>query len=174
MKKRTIILTFLTIFLSSSSLFPQGVLKIGHVNIAELIGAMPENDSARIKLQKETEDLNKVLEDMQVAYNNMLDKYSKESANLSEAVKKTKESEIIDQQKRINEFRTNANNQIERRNQELFNPIYVKLNSAIEKVANSKDLTYVLDMSKGSVAFASKNSLDLNPLIMTELGIKKK
>jgi outer membrane protein len=144
------------------------------VNIAQLIGAMPENDSARVKLQKETEELNKVLEDLQTAYNIMIQKYSKESASFSEAVKKTKEAEIIDQQKRINDFQTNANNQIERRNQELFNPIYIKITNAIEKIAKSKDLTYVLDLSKGSVAYVSKNSLDLNPLVINELGIKKK
>jgi outer membrane protein len=174
MKKRTFILTFLTIFLSSSSLFPQNSLKIGHVNFTELIGAMPENDSAQVKLQKETEELNKVLEDLQATYNNLVDKYSRESATYSDAVKKTRGAEIIDQQKRINDFRTNANNQIERRNQELFNPIYNKINDAIAKIAKSKDLTYVLDLSKGSVVYVSKNSLDLNPLIINELGIKKK
>ena len=174
MKKITFILTLLTIFLSSSSLFPQSGMKIGHVNFATLIEAMPENDSAQVKLQKETEELNKVLEDLQTAYNVMIDKYSKESSSFSDAVKKTRESEIIDQQKRINDFRTNANNQIERRNQELFNPIYIKINKAIEKIALSKELTYVLDLSKGSVVYVSKNSLDLNPLVINELGIKKK
>lgn len=62
---------------------------------------------------------------------------------------------------------------MQQRNLELIQPIYDKIHKAINKVATEKGFTYILDISKGSVVFTSKNSQNINPLVLHELGIEK-
>ena len=59
------------------------LLKFGHINSDELIQAMPEFDSATVKLEKFRKDLINALELMSVELNNKNEAYQKESKNLS-------------------------------------------------------------------------------------------
>jgi len=83
-------------------------LKFGHINSDELIQAMPEFDSATAKLEKFRKELVNALELMTVELNNKNDAYTKEAKNLTDIVKQTKEQELIDLNKRIQEFQQNA------------------------------------------------------------------
>jgi outer membrane protein len=65
--------------------------KFGHINRNELIQAMPEFDSARVKLEKMSTELQNTAELLQVELNNKYEAYLKESKNLTELVRQTKE-----------------------------------------------------------------------------------
>ena len=154
---------FISISMSS---FSQGQLKIGHVNINEIMNVLPERDSAQTILDKETKEAQSTYEQMTVVYNQLYDDYQKSLSTFSDLVKKTKEAELIDKQKRIAEFEQNASITLQNRNTELVQPIYDKIIKAIEKVASEDGFTYILDISKGSVVFTSKESQNLNPLVL--------
>jgi outer membrane protein len=68
--------------------------KFGHINSDELIQTMPEYDSATKKLENFRKELVNALELMSVELNNKNDAYQKESKNLSDIVKQTKEQEL--------------------------------------------------------------------------------
>lgn len=87
-------------------------------------------------------------------------------STFSELVKKTKESEILDKQKRLQEFEQNASITLQQRNLDLYQPIYAKIIKAIEKVATENGFAYILDLSKGSVVFTSKDSQNINLLVL--------
>lgn len=173
MKNYLTIIACLGLILISPSISSQDLLKIGHVNTNEIIMSLPESDSAQTQLQKETAELELMLEEMQVNLNNLVNTYEKEQATYSDIIKKTKEAEIIDTQRRIQGFQQDANQRMQQRNLELIQPIYDKIYKAINKVATEKGFTYILDISKGSVVFTSKNSQNINPLVLHELGIEK-
>ncbi len=65
---------------------------------------MPEFDSANVKLEAYRKELINYLELMSVELNNKSDTYSKESKNLTDIVKQTKEQELVDMNRRIQEF----------------------------------------------------------------------
>ena len=88
-------------------------IKFGHINSDELIQALPEFDSANVKLEKFRKDLINALELMTVELNNKSDAYNKESKNYTDIVKQTKEQELVDMNKRIQEFQTNAQQQLQ-------------------------------------------------------------
>jgi Skp family chaperone for outer membrane proteins len=48
----------------------------------------------------------------------------------------------------------------------LLQPIYEKIVKTIEKVATQNSFTYILDVSKGSVAFTSKDSQNIDQLVL--------
>lgn len=166
MKK--IIPAILTIaFLSISMIsFSQNTLKVGHVNINEIMDALPAKDSAQAVLDKEKKELEATYEEMTVVYNKLYDDYQKSLASVSDVVKKAKEDELLDKQKRIAEFEQTASTTLQTRNIDLLKPIYDKIIKAIEKVATENGFTYILDLSKGSVVFTSKESLNINPLVL--------
>jgi len=148
------------------STFPQNQLKIGHVNINEIMNALPERDSAQLVLEKETKEIESTYEELTVAYNKLLDEYQNGLPTYSELIKKTKEAELLDKQKRLSEFQQNASMTLQRRNAELIQPIYDKIIKAIDKVATENGFTYILDLSNGSVVYTSKESQNINQQVL--------
>jgi len=147
----------------------QNPLKIGHVDIMKILSELPERDSAQVVLDRETKEIEASYEEMQVIYNKLVDDYTKGQSTYSEIVKKAKEDEILDKQKRLQEFERNATATLQKRNTELIQPIYDKIIKAIEKIATQNNFTYILDLSKGSIAFTSKDSQNIDQLVLNIL-----
>jgi outer membrane protein len=149
--------------------------KFGHINSDELIQSMPEYDSATVKLEKFRKELVNALELMQVEWNNKSDSYQKESKNLSDIVKQTKEQELMDIQKRIQDFQTNAQQQLQNKQAELFQPIVGKVDKAIKDVGKENGFLYVFDISASKATllyFDEAKSINVMPLVKTKLGLK--
>lgn len=156
------------LFISTTS-FSQNQLKIGHVNYDEIMQALPERDSAQAVLEKETKEMQAAFEELTVTYNQLYDEYQKGLSSYSALVKKTKEDELVDKQKRLSEFEQNASTTLQNRNTELLKPIIEKINKAINNVATENGFTYILDISKGSVVFVSKESQNITQLVLKML-----
>lgn len=149
--------------------YSQSQLKIGHVDVMKILSELPERDSAQLVLDKETKEIETSFEEMQVIYNKLVDDYTNGLSTYSELVKKAREDEILDKQKRLQEFEQNATATLQKRNTELLQPIYEKIIKTIEKVATQNAFTYILDVSKGSIAFTSKDSQNIDPLVLALL-----
>ena len=147
--------------------------KFGHINSDELIQTMPEYDSATVKLEKYRKELVNALELMSVELNTKNEAYQKESKNLSDIVKQTKEQELIDMKKRIQDFQANAQTQLQNQQTEVFQPIYVKVDKAIKDVGKENGFFYVFDVAKGALLyFDDTKSINVMALVKTKLGLK--
>ncbi|HOK50406.1 MAG TPA: OmpH family outer membrane protein [Bacteroidales bacterium] len=162
----------IVIFISASISFAQQGLKIGHINTQELLQAMPETDSAQLKLEKMQKELQSQLEVMQVELNNKYQDYLSKRDSYSELVRQTKEDELQNIQQRIQQFAQNADQDLQEKRNELYRPILDKANKAIEEVAKENGFTYILDLSSGVVLFHSDSSLDILPLVKAKLKLK--
>jgi outer membrane protein len=148
-------------------------MKFGHVNSEELVQALPEFDSATVKLENFRKELINALELMTVELNNKSDTYNKESKNLSESVKQFKEQELMDINRRIQEFQTNAQTQLQDKQMELFQPIYKKVDKAIKDVGKENGFIYLFDVAKGQLLyFDETKSTNVLPLAKAKLGLK--
>jgi len=146
-------------------------LKFGHINSEELIQALPEFDSASVKIEQFRQELVNALELMTVELNNKSDAYNKESKNLTDVVKQTKEQELIDLNRRIQDFQTNAQTQLQSKQVELFQPIYSKVDKAIKDVGKENGFTYVFDISN-LLYFDETKSTNITTLAKAKLGVK--
>jgi len=148
-------------------------LKFGHINRNELIQAMPEFDSARVKLEKLSTELTNTAELLQVELNNKYETYLKESKNLTELVKQTKEQEIQDAQKRLTDFQTNAQTQIQEKQVELFTPVTGKADKAIKEVGKENGFIYIFDLSQQQIIYVDEvKSTNVMTLAKAKLGLK--
>lgn len=147
--------------------------KFGHVNRNDLIQSMPEFDSARVSLEKLNKELSNQLELLQVEYNNKAEAYVKESKNLTDLVRQTKEQELQDFQTRMQTFQQSASSQLQEKQTTLFNPITEKADKAIKEVGKENGFFYIFDLSGGQVAyFDETKSVNVMPLVKTKLGLK--
>lgn len=172
--KRFIGIVSLTILFTmvGQSVIAQG-LKFGHINSEELIQAMPEFDSASVKLENLQKELVNALDLMSVELNNKSDAYKKDSKNLSDLVKQNKEQELVDMNRRIQEFQNNAQQQLQDKQVEVLQPIYAKVDKVIKDLGKENGFVYIFDVSKGSLLyFDETKSTDVMSLAKAKLGIK--
>jgi len=148
--------------------------KFAHINKSVLIQAMPEYDSATVKLQKTQKELSNALEIMQVELNNKYEAYNKDAKNLTDVVKQVKEQELNDMQKRIQESNTNFQIKLSDLQTSLIQPIVAKAEKAIQDIGREGGYVYVFDVSLGSqvLYFDETKSTNLMPQVKTKLGLK--
>jgi outer membrane protein len=164
-------LVIIVVFAGQSS-FAQS-LKFGHINRNELIQAMPEFDSARVTLEKLNTELQNAAELLQVELNNKYEAYLKEGKNLTDLVRQTKEQELQDYQRRLSEFQTNAQTQMQEKQVALFTPITEKADKAIREVGKESGFVYVFDLSQNQIIyFDETKSTNIMPLAKAKLGLK--
>lgn len=131
-------------------------LKFGHINRNELIQSMPEFDSARVQLERLNTELSNQLELLQVEYNNKAEAYVKESKNLTELVRQTKEQELQDFQTRMQTFQQSASTQLQEKQTTLFTPITEKADKAIKDIGKENGFFYIFDLSGGRLHILMK------------------
>ena len=173
MKNNILLISALTVFIfMNPTTYGQGNLKIGHLNTTTLLQSMPENDSASVLLEKDRTQLQKMLEQMETEYDRAVKEYRENLESYSDLIRSNKESDIMDLEQKIQTFQQNASLQLQQRNMELFQPVYDKLQRAIDAVALQHQFTYILDVSQGSVVYVSAESQNIDTLVLRELGIR--
>jgi outer membrane protein len=146
-------------------------LKFGHINSSRLLSIMPEREAAQKTLQNEAQKLGEELENLQVEYNNKLQKYIEEQDTLSNVVRQLRERELRELQMRIQEFQTGAQEDLQQRELELIQPIFEKIERVISEVARERGLIYVFDLDANAVLYFSDASEDILPFVRTKLGL---
>lgn len=166
MKNIWIILIVAGLFPLSINTLAQTTLKLGHVDITQILSSLPQRDSAVLIMEKETKEVQRTFSEMSAEYNKLYDDYEKSASTLTEVVKKAKETDLLDKQKRLEEFQQTASSKLDQRNADLIKPILDKILKAVDRVASENGFTYILDVSKGSVVYTSKDSQNINPLVL--------
>jgi outer membrane protein len=169
---------FLTLAVFAMLLFVSGTVavaqqKIGHINTQEVLQLMPERDSAAKLFEKFNGEITKEFESMNVVYNNLVETFTRQKDSLSTFIRQAKENELIEMQGKIQNFREVAQQELDKKQNELMAPIVEKLRSTIKAVAEANKFTYIIDVAGGAlVYFPEDESLNILPLVKAKLGIK--
>ena len=160
------------LILCSSSVFAQ---KFGYINLEELYGSMPENDSIEIKLKAFHDDLLAQLEAIQVEFNNKLEDYQKNASTYTDAVRQMKEKDLTDMQASMQEFNQSAQRDLNNKNLELRTPMINRADDAVKKVSKANGFLIVFNASETSSAMAYYDEASMTnvlPMVKKELGIQ--
>jgi len=147
-------------------------LKFGHIEFQALIQIMPEMSTAQIEMDKFQKDLNDVFDELYEKYQQILAELEQLTSNpdASEVRRNAKLTEFQEMQTRIENYRNNASQQIDRKQTELLQPIINKAQATIEEVARAQGLIYVFDSDY--LLYKSNSSVDVLPLVKEKMGIK--
>ncbi len=146
--------------------------KFGYLNSQEIIFSMPEIADVQASLEKLQKDLEEQLEIIQVEYNNRLVEYQKNAASYSDAIRQSKEQELMSLQQRYEELGKAGSQDLQNQQTKLMQPVIEKARLAIEKIASEGGYTAVFDMAAQSLAYYDKAQMvDIAPMVKTELNI---
>jgi len=168
-KKGFLLLAIALLF--SGAGFAQTNVKIGYLDSQKLMSMMPETDSAQAQVKRYAQSLQTQMQTMGAEYKNKVQEYQSNQGTMSDLIRQTKEKEIGDLQQRIQAFQSNADQDIQKKQQELYQPIIKKVKAAITAVGKEYHYTYILDVSQGTVLFYD-NGDDILPLVKKKLGLK--
>ena len=169
MKKVLKLALAVALLMGSTSLFAQ---KFGRINTQEIIMSMPETKTMQTNMETYAQELQDNIETMQVEFNTKLQDFQKNFNTLTDIAKEMKEKDLNDLQNRIREFQERAQQEYQKKQNELLAPIIEKAKNAIDKISAAGGYLVVFDTSTGSlVYFDEANLTDIAPEVKKELGI---
>ena len=146
--------------------------KFGNFNSQEIMSVMPERAAA----EKTFSDFTKKYEDEFLKLREEFDKKYKDfmatQDSLPENIKTRRMQEVDELQNRIRNFQQIAQQDLEKKQQELYAPIQQKLLDAIKAVGEEQKFTYIFDLAVPSIVYSGAPSEDITPLLKAKLGIK--
>jgi len=141
-----------------------------HIDSDELLELMPEKSAAEKEMETFAKEFQSALESMAKEYETKVADYQSKEKDMTNLVKQSKVKEITDLERRIQEFQNQAQEEIQKKEQELLAPIIEKARKAIDAVAEEKGYTYVFDNSSGVLLFA-KDTENIMGEVKTKLGL---
>ncbi len=149
-------------------------IKLGYINSQELISVMPESDSAQVQLEAYAQELSDQIESLQVELNNKFQQYQKDLNTLTDLVRQSRETELNDLSRRFQEAQQMAQEDMQRMQYLVMNPILDKADEAIQRVSKANGITAVFDTAQGAMLYFDESQMtDLLPLVMADMGISR-
>ena len=151
--------------------------KFGRVDLAAIVPNMPEFKEAQTNLEAYGKDLQDQLEQIQVEFNQKYADYEKNVTTYSDSVRQLKESELQQLQQRFAEFQQVAQQDMQRKEAEVMEPIYNRANEAVKKVSAAGGYIAIFSTtgdqpaSAGLAYFDPAALTDITAAVKAELGI---
>ena len=163
--KKLLKLAMVAVFaLTATTTFGQ---KFGRVDLAAIVPNMPEYKEAETNLMAYGQDLQNQLEQIMVEFNTRLADYEKNVSTMTDSIRQLKEQELGQLQQRYQDFQQIAQQDMQRKEAEVMNPIYDKANEAVKKVASEGG--YIVIFSTAGDQSASAGLAYFDPSALTDI-----
>lgn len=150
MKQLKTLLIAAVAFFGSQAMNAQA--KVAHVDVSEIMQKMPAMLDAQKQLEKLSGTYDTEYKTMVDEFQAKVKKYEQESTTVTEAVNEERSKEVQDMQKRIVDYRDNAQKDLQKKEADLVKPIMDKIKASIQKVGKAKGYQYVLNAADLLVA----------------------
>jgi outer membrane protein len=146
MKRLKSLLIATVLFLGTSNTI-NAQAKTAHVDVNDLISKMPAMMDAQKQLEKLSATYDTEYKTMAEEYQNKIKKYDQEAATVGDAVNQTRQTEVQDLVKRIQDYRDNAQKELQKKEADLVKPLMDKIKASIAKVGKAKGYQYVFNIA---------------------------
>ncbi|MBC7450969.1 MAG: OmpH family outer membrane protein [Cytophagales bacterium] len=169
---------FSALFIQSVSAQTSG-LKIGSANVEFILSNLPETKQIENDLKTYEKQLNTQLESKYAEYQRKLEEYQKgvSSGLMPDAVKADKEKELLAMQQSIQDFEKSAQDDMQRKQMTMLEPVLEKVQASIDKVAAANGYTYIFsthaDFGGSAIILYSRNKDqdDISTLVLKDMGV---
>ena len=144
--------------------------KFGHINTQELFAQMPEVAQVRLKMDTIQAQYENQLASMNEEFQKKVQDYQTQEATMADAIKQIRQQELQEMQQRIQLFYQTAEQDIQKKQQELLTPVHEKMSKAIKAVGERENYTYIFDSA--AMVHIGADAIDVTPAVKKELGIK--
>lgn len=144
--------------------------KFGHINTQELFAQMPEVNTVKLKMDTVQSQYETMLASMQEELQKKYQDYQSQETAMTDAMKQMRQQELQDLQQRLQQFYQSAEQDIQKKQQELLAPVHERMTKAIQAVGAKEGYTYIFDSA--AMTYIAPDALDVLPAVKKELGIK--
>ena len=144
--------------------------KFGHINTQELFSQMPEVNQVKLKMDTVQSQYENQLASMNEEFQKEVQDYQSQEATMADAIKQIRQQELQEMQQRIQLFYQTAEQDIQKKQQELLAPVHEKMTKAIKAVGERENYTYIFDSA--AMVHIGADATDATPAVKKELGIK--
>jgi outer membrane protein len=142
---KTLLIAAILVLGASNTINAQA--KVAHVDVSEIMSKMPAMLDAQNQLQKLSGTYDAEYKKMVDEYQVKIKKYEAEAATVTDAINGDRSKEVQDMQKRIVDYRDNAQKELQQKETDIVKPLMEKVRASIQKVGKAKGFQYVLDGS---------------------------
>lgn len=172
MKIKNIILAAVAVlFAVSASAQTQ---KFAHVDSQKLIAQLDEFKQAQAKLEAESSKISEQMQSMQQELQAKYNDYMAKADSLPDVVRQVKEQELQEMQQRMQVMGKAADQSLQQTQAKLLQPIFNKVQEAIDAVGKENGFIYIFDLSSQVVLFHSEQSTDAEPLVLAKIAAMPK
>jgi outer membrane protein len=163
-KKKIIIAIMLILPLAVSA------QKFGHINTQELFAQMPEMNQVKLKMDTIQGQYENQFTSMYEEFQKKYQDYQTQEATMTDAIKQIRQQELQEMQQRIQQFQQMAEQDIQKKQQELLAPVHERMTKAIKTIGEREGYTYIFDSA--AMVHIGADAKDVTSLVKKELGIK--
>ena len=162
-------LLFAAILVFGATNFSVAQTKLAHINTTELVDAMPEMKTAQAEIQKLSKTYETEIKTMATELQNKMKQYQSEVETKTDEENAKRAQEVQTMEQGIRQYQGQAQQDLAKKEQDLYKPIFEKAKTAIQKVATAQGFQYVLDSTQGSGVLVADGK-DLLADVKKELG----
>ncbi len=163
-------LLFATVLCIGSTSFMNAQSNVAHIDTQALIDAMPTAITARGELDKLAKTYEADIRAMATEYENKVKQYDAEAPTKTDEENAKRVQEVREIQNSIQQYQGQAQQDLQKKEQDLFTPIYEKVKAAIQKVGKAQGFQYILDSREGQGTLLLADGKDLLADVKKELG----
>lgn len=148
-------------------------LKVGYTNVEYVLSLMPEAKQIESELAGYDKQLSTQLEAKYADYQAKVAEYQQNAETYTEVVRADKENEIVNLQQSIQEFEQNAQSSMLQKRNQLLQPAFEKIGTAIEQISKENGYTHVFNMTASgqSILLYAREEDNVTNLVLKKLGI---
>ncbi|MCM1378204.1 MAG: OmpH family outer membrane protein [Clostridium sp.] len=147
-------------------------LKIGLVNTQDVIVALPEFTAAQNTLKEMQTKIEGQFKELETEMSKLMQEYDAMPQTELKAIRDRKAKDIQDLQQKAQIFEQQASQELQQKQEELFQPIFTKVRGAIESVGREGGYSLIQENSAQSVYYFANPVEDITPLVKAKLNIK--
>lgn len=175
MKKSLFVVLAMFLF-GMNSTIAQSNLKIGYTNVDYILSLLPEAKEIEAELGAYQKQLESQLQSKMQEFQTKLNNYQQQASagQMLPEVQRDKESELNTLRSSIEKFQRDADASLQKKQVDLLQPAYEKIQNAINEVAEENGYSHVLSSDAGAYAILlyAKEETNVTDLILKKLGIE--
>ncbi len=144
--------------------------KVGTIDVDFILSKMPDLEDVQKGVDAYAQTLKVDLDAKMAGMQQALQQYQSEEASLTIAQRKTRQDSILALEDDINKYRTNSQQLILLKRDELMQPLYKKIGDKLEAIAQEQGYTQIFQRDNNLIYI--NNTFDVTMAVIEALGIK--
>lgn len=150
-------------------------VKIGFANTDYILSQMPEAKSVDSELRSFEKQLSSKINATMTGFQQQLQQYQQGAATMTEEARANKEQELSQLQQQIQQDQQEAQLKLQQKQAELLEPVFKKIQDAIDRVAKANNYTHILSPDVGGnpvlLYVQNEEEANISDMVLKELGI---